>query len=77
MANLTFEQAVEVLQDIAQQLKEMKEKYPEAKREWVKLSLNWWKFEKAKRDWSWVYYSSLNWKNIWIELNFSSEDEYF
>jgi hypothetical protein len=60
---------------MAERLEEMKNKYPNAKRDWVKLSLNWGKFENARRDWDWIGYCSINWKKIWIDLYFTTKEE--
>ena len=75
MEHLTIEQAIEHLHGMAESLKKMHEKYPDAKYRGVHLSLNWWKLEDARRDGDWVWYWGINWQEIWIDLHFTTEPE--
>lgn len=73
--NFTIEEAIEHLQGMAERLKEMGEKYPKAKFNWVRLSLNWGKLNDARRDWDWIAYWSINWQEMWIDLSFTTKEE--
>ena len=76
MEHLTIDDAIEHLHEMAENLKKYKEKYPDAEYRGVKLSLNWWRLRDARRDGDLVWYWSINWQEIWIDLSFiTKEDE--
>lgn len=63
------------LQGMIETLERYKEKHPEAKFKWIKLSLDWGEFKDAKRDGDSIWYWSINGGEIWITLGFSTEEE--
>ena len=75
MKHLTIEDAIEYLHDLAESLKSMQEKYPDAEYKGVQLSLNWWKLREARWDGGGVGYWSINWQEIWIDISFTTKDE--
>lgn len=78
MEHLTIEQTIEHLRDMADRLEEMQKKYPDAVYTGVRLCLNWGKMEDARRDWDWIFYTSLGknyWRELGIDIHFTTEDE--
>jgi hypothetical protein len=60
---------------MAESLQKMHEKYPDAKYRGVQLSLNWTELKEARRDGDGVWYWSINWQELWIDLHFTTEPE--
>lgn len=75
MNRLTIEQAIEHLHEMAESLKKMHEKYPDAKYSGIQLSLNWGKLREARWDGDGVGYWSINWQELWIDISFTTKDE--
>lgn len=78
MNNLTIEQAIEHLHEMADRLEEMQKKYPDAVYTGVRLCLNWGKLEDARRDGDGVFYTSIGrkyWKELGIDIHFTTKDE--
>ena len=75
MEHLTIDDAIEYLHHLAESLKSMQEKYPDAEYKGVQLSLNWGKLREARRDGGGVWYWSINWQEIWIDISFTTKDE--